>query len=150
MPPIIPLKAKAKNRIRITNMNLSFFLISCTSSCESLASISAINGGLYGISFDNSLPNSFNEFNSLGKYSDSFVLFDDYFENIMPEFYFKIFKNEPIIVPQKGMDLRLYAHFVVHSIFFFRKKQLMKLSTLPLDLEFTTRQLIASLFTGNE
>jgi AcrR family transcriptional regulator len=83
----------------------------------------------------------------LCKYKESFNLFHDYFENTMPSYYFEIFKQHSSILPQKGMDIRLYAHFVVHSIFFFRKEQLKDLSNEFIDPESTTRQLIASLFS---
>jgi AcrR family transcriptional regulator len=83
-----------------------------------------------------------------GKYLDSFALFDEYFDIKMPMFYFEIFKKHPQLVPDRSMDRRLYAHFVVHSIYFFRTKQLQNLTHLSLDLEALTRQLISSLFTA--
>lgn len=82
------------------------------------------------------------------KYADSFLLFEDYFQNIMPNYYVKIFNKHTSILPDRGMDTRIYAHFVVHSLYFFRKKQLLALTSQEVDLESTTRQLIASLFSS--
>ncbi|MBT8327411.1 MAG: hypothetical protein KJP21_06790 [Bacteroidia bacterium] len=84
----------------------------------------------------------------LKKYGESFQLFNNFFEDVMPKYYIEIFKKHTSILPDRSMDIRIYAHFVIHSIFFFRKKQLVGLTSKPIDLESTTRQLIASLFAS--
>ena len=70
----------------------------------------------------------------------------DYIENGMPKNYFEVLRLNPELRPDKNMDIRLYAHFIVHSMFFCaRDKDTMK-SLDPEELKAPTRRIITSLF----
>jgi len=58
----------------------------------------------------------------------SFEYSQNYFNNVMPNYYYSIFTKNPSLMPNKGMSARLYSHFVVHSLFFFTKKELYSLN----------------------
>jgi hypothetical protein len=70
----------------------------------------------------------------------------NYIDTIMPNFYYLILKNNPDMMPNKGMNARLYAQFIVHSMFFFTKKELYTLNPNVEELKIITRQIISSVF----
>ncbi len=51
------------------------------------------------------------------------VLFvKDYIEKGMSKNYFDLLRLNPELRPDKNLDIRLYAHFIVHSLFFDAEK----------------------------
>tara|TARA_B110000503_G_C7126821_1_gene404997 strand:+ start:1326 stop:1937 length:612 start_codon:yes stop_codon:yes gene_type:complete len=59
---------------------------------------------------------------------ESFKYSQNYFDIVMPTFYYSILIKNPSLMPNKGMSARLYSHFLVHSLFFFTKKELFSLN----------------------
>lgn len=70
----------------------------------------------------------------------------DYIENGMPKNYFDILRLNPELRPDKNMDIRLYAHFIVHSLFFCAIDKDAIKTRDPEELKAPTRQIITSLF----
>lgn len=71
-----------------------------------------------------------------------------YIETVMPENYFKILIKSPTLIPNKNLNAKLYAHFIVHSMFYYTKENIVRFEPSLKELTKITQQLIASLFYG--
>jgi hypothetical protein len=78
------------------------------------------------------------------------VYVKNYIETEMPEHYFKILVNAPSIIPNKNINAKLYAQFIVHSMFFYTKEGLTSLEPDSQELTKITQKLIASLFSRSK
>lgn len=73
----------------------------------------------------------------------------NYIETKMPEHYFKILRNTPNLIPNKAINAKLYAQFIVHSMFFFTKTELHDIEDDGKEFTEITRKLINSLFSNS-
>jgi len=70
----------------------------------------------------------------------------DYIENSMPKYYFDILRMNTGLLPNSKMDIRVYAHFIVHSMFFCAM-DMDAIKTLdPEEFKAPTRRIITLLF----
>ena len=74
----------------------------------------------------------------------------NYIETVMPEYYFKILINTPSVIPNKSINAKLYAQFIVHSMFFCTKEGLVSLEPDSKELSKITHKLITSLFSESK
>ena len=58
------------------------------------------------------------------QYSESFLLFDEYMSNELPNYYVQFLQHNQDIVPSGETDLFYYGHFIAHSILFFNRAHL--------------------------
>lgn len=72
---------------------------------------------------------------------------EEYINNIMPRYYFQVLRFHPSIIPNKEINAQLYANFIVHSMFFFTKKELFKLNPDNKELQRITRLILSHLFS---
>lgn len=72
----------------------------------------------------------------------------NYIETEMPQHYFKILVKTPSLIPNKNINARLYASFIVHSMFFYTKEGLVTLVPDSKELTKITQKLITSLFSA--
>jgi hypothetical protein len=72
----------------------------------------------------------------------------NYIENTMPNYYFDILRFNPSLLPSSDINAKLYSNFIVHSMFFFTKKELYTLHPDPKELQDITRIIITQLFSG--
>jgi hypothetical protein len=68
----------------------------------------------------------------------------------MPKYYYHIFTKNPSLLTDKAINARLYAHFIVHSLFFFTKKELYLTNPEPEEIKNITKRIINSLFLAHE
>ena len=80
------------------------------------------------------------------QYSESFLLFDEYMSNELPNYYIQFLQHNQDIVPSGETDLFYYGHFIAHSILFFNRVQLAPYVNKLEDRKIITEQIIASLF----
>ena len=80
------------------------------------------------------------------QYSESFLLFDEYMSNELPNYYIQFLQHNQDIVPSGEKDLFYYGHFIAHSILFFNRVQLAPYVNKLEDRKIITEQIIASLF----
>jgi len=80
------------------------------------------------------------------QYSESFLLFDEYMSNELPNYYIQYLQHNQDIVPSGEKDLFYYGHFIAHSILFFNRVQLAPYVNKLEDRKIITEQIIASLF----
>ena len=80
------------------------------------------------------------------QYSESFLLFDEYMSNELPNYYVQFLQHNQDIVPSGETDLFYYGHFIAHSILFFNRVQLAPYVNKLEDRKIITEQIIASLF----
>ncbi|MDB4161821.1 hypothetical protein N9772_05605 [Bacteroidia bacterium] len=74
----------------------------------------------------------------------------DYIETKMPDFYFDILRYNPNLLPNSDINAKLYSQFIVHSLFFFTKKELHSIEPNSRWLTDMTRKLINSLFSSSK
>jgi len=74
----------------------------------------------------------------------------NYIETVMPEHYFKILIKTPRLIPNKNINAKLHANFIVHSMFFFTKDGISSLEPDNKELTKITQKLIASLFSESK
>jgi hypothetical protein len=74
----------------------------------------------------------------------------NYIETVMPEHYFKILIKSPNIIPNKDVNAKLYASFIIHSMFFYSKEGVSSLEPDSKELTKITQKLIVSLFSGSK
>jgi len=74
----------------------------------------------------------------------------NYIETVMPEYYFKILLKSPTLIPNKNLNAKLYASFIIHSMFFYTKEEVISLEPNSKELTKITRKLIVSLFSGSK
>ena len=79
---------------------------------------------------------------------ESFKYSQNYFDIVMPTFYYSILIKNPSLMPNKGMNARIYSHFLVHSLFFFAKKELYSLTLDNNEVKSRIKQLFHRLFTN--
>jgi hypothetical protein len=76
----------------------------------------------------------------------------DYLENDMYKYYFDVLRLNPELIPDTNMDIRVYAHFIVHSMFFCimdinLDSDLETVKSMdPEEFKAPTRQIINALF----
>lgn len=80
------------------------------------------------------------------QYSESFLLFDEYMSNELPNYYVQFLQHNQDIVPSGETDLFYYGHFIAHSILFFNRAHLSPFINKLEDRKHITEQIIASLF----
>ena len=80
------------------------------------------------------------------QYSESFLLFDEYMSNELPNYYIQFLQHNQDIVPSGETDLFYYGHFIAHSILFFNRAHLSPFINKLEDRKHITEQIIASLF----
>ncbi len=80
------------------------------------------------------------------QYSESFLLFDEYMSNELPNYYVQFLQHNQDIVPSGETDLFYYGHFIAHSILFFNRAHLSPFINKLEDGKHITEQIIASLF----
>ena len=80
------------------------------------------------------------------QYSESFLLFDEYMSNELPNYYVHFLQHNQDIVPSGETDLFYYGHFIAHSILFFNRAHLSPFINKLEDRKHITEQIIASLF----
>ena len=80
------------------------------------------------------------------QYSESFLLFDEYMSNELPNYYIQFLQHNKDIVPSGETDLFYYGHFIAHSILFFNRAHLSPFINKLEDRKHITEQIIASLF----
>ena len=80
------------------------------------------------------------------QYSESFMLFDEYMSNELPNYYIQFLQHNQDIVPSGETDLFYYGHFIAHSILFFNRAHLSPFINKLEDRKHITEQIIASLF----
>ncbi len=80
------------------------------------------------------------------QYSESFMLFDEYMSNELPNYYVQFLQHNQDIVPSGETDLFYYGHFIAHSILFFNRAHLSPFINKLEDRKHITEQIIASLF----
>jgi hypothetical protein len=74
----------------------------------------------------------------------------NHIENEMPKFYYEILRYNLNLLPDREIDAMHYSHFIVHSLFFFQKRHLENLTGDHSEKRLIVRQLVASLFKGND
>jgi len=74
----------------------------------------------------------------------------NYIETVMPEYYFKILLKSPTLIPNKNLNAKLYASFIIHSMFFYTKEEVISLEPNSKELTKITQKLIVSLFSGSK
>lgn len=77
----------------------------------------------------------------------AFEYVKNYIENIMPTYYFDILRYNPELLPHRDINAKLYANFIVHSMFFFAKQELKEIEPSSAEISKITRKLITSLFS---
>lgn len=82
-----------------------------------------------------------------GEISSAITYIQNYIEHTMPKYYFDVLRFNPTLLPNKDINAQVYAHFLVHSMFFFTKSELYTLNPDSKDLTAITRKLISSLFS---
>ena len=80
------------------------------------------------------------------QYSESFLLFNEYMSNELPNYYIQFLQHNQDIVPSGETDLFYYGHFIAHSILFFNRAHLSPFINKLEDRKHITEQIIASLF----
>lgn len=92
-----------------------------------------------------------NQNQELSQYTvKAFKHVQNYFDNVMPKYYYHIFSKNPSLLPNKAINARLYAHFIVHSLFFFTKKEHYLTNPAPEEIKNITKRIINSLFVTAE
>ena len=84
------------------------------------------------------------------QYSESFLLFDEYMSNELPNYYIQFLQHNQDIVPSGETDLFYYGHFIAHSILFFNRAHLSPFINKLEDRKHITEQIIASLFKKSQ
>ncbi len=70
----------------------------------------------------------------------------NYIEKRLPDFYFDLLRLNPSLLPNRSINARLYAQFIVHSMFFFTKHELAELEPNNEVLTSITHRLVSSIF----
>ena len=74
----------------------------------------------------------------------------NYVDSKMPLYYFEILRMNTNLLPNKQINAKLYAHFIVHSMFFFSREELYGPDADRATLLNISRQIISTLFQNKE